>query len=706
METLFHYFLKVNGLLIVFYVSYHIFLRKETFFQSNRWFLLLGIISSILLPLITFTKIIWVNPEPIVNDTKSYFPVTNKIIEVSNAPFDWNLFFIYCYFSVSLFFLFKLGFEIYSFFKIVKKGNQIKQKNIVLVETNELQNPFSFFNYLVFNKSKFTDEELAMILMHEKIHIEQKHSIDVLISKLLCLFLWINPISWLYRKAIVENLEFIADNKTSSLTNKAYQYQKTLLKVVAYNNQLSITNQFYQSLIKKRIVMLNKNQSQKKNVWKYGVVFPLLGTFMFLFQIETIAQEKESKPEKISYVVSTSYSSILSKNTTDKELKELEKTFSGENHKLIISNVKRNKNNEIIGIKLVFDSGRTYVRVFERKSTKPINDIKIYVDRDNKDEKTFGFEDVEELTAVEVLVDYDDMDTIQINGFDSDKKYWSLDNMKKNGQDVILIINGKIKGATEKVKFPMNEELGEMNELTPKAFEKKYNQKADKNKVYFEVETIKLKTVVGSYNDAAKVSESKKITEVEKKEDGWGVSFETSSSDDNISRIKEDKNVDAKKALLIFNGNEINYEDLNKINPSEILATSITKNANAAELKKYGEKVKYGIISIETKEYFQKNSPIYKSLLHKKSSELNKKKEVELKGQQNSKPSIEELEERFEKRKILIEERRKIIEEKKKEIELKGQQNSKPSKEELEERFEKRKILIEERRKIIEEKRN
>jgi len=192
METLFHYFLKVNGLLIVFYVSYHIFLRKETFFQSNRWFLLLGIISSILLPLITFTKIIWVNPEPIVNDTKSYFPVTNKIIEVSNAPFDWNLFFIYCYFLVSLFFLFKLGFEIYSFFKIVKKGNQIKQKNIVLVETNELQNPFSFFNYLVFNKSKFTDEELAMILMHEKIHIEQKHSIDVLISKLLCLFLWIN----------------------------------------------------------------------------------------------------------------------------------------------------------------------------------------------------------------------------------------------------------------------------------------------------------------------------------------------------------------------------------------------------------------------------------------------------------------------------------------------------------------------------------
>ena len=64
-----------------------------------------------------------------------------------------------------------------------------------------------------------------MIIIHERIHIEQKHSIDVLISKLLCLFLWINPITWLYRKAILENLEFIADNQTAVITNKAYQYQ-------------------------------------------------------------------------------------------------------------------------------------------------------------------------------------------------------------------------------------------------------------------------------------------------------------------------------------------------------------------------------------------------------------------------------------------------------------------------------------------------
>jgi hypothetical protein len=373
METLFQYFIKVNGLLIVFYLSYYFFLRKETFFQSNRWFLLLGIISSIVLPLITFTEIIWVNPEPIINKTNTFFPITNIATEAISSPFDWSSFFMYCYFLVSTSFLFKLVLELYSFFKIVKNGNQIKENNIVLVETNELQNPFSFFNYLVFNKSKFTEEELAMIIIHERIHIEQKHSIDVLISKLLCLFLWINPITWLYRKAILENLEFIADNQTAVITNKAYQYQKTLLKVVVCNNQLSITNQFYQSLIKKRIVMLNTNQSSKKNVWKYAVVFPLLVAFMLFFQVETVAQVKEKSKKIQATVVAVGFS--IDKNATDAEMKSDSEELKKQGIDYTFSKVKRNKKGEIIAIKIEFNDNKGNKGVKEVKGDEPIEPI-------------------------------------------------------------------------------------------------------------------------------------------------------------------------------------------------------------------------------------------------------------------------------------------------------------------------------------------
>ena len=130
MENVFFYFLKVNGLLIVFYFAYLLFLRKETFFQSNRWYLLLGIVSAFILPLITFTTIVWVTPEPFDPNTTYYdgsnysFPTT-----AVEEPFDWNQFLLLCYILISLFFLTKLAIEVVSFFKIIRKGKKIKVEN-------------------------------------------------------------------------------------------------------------------------------------------------------------------------------------------------------------------------------------------------------------------------------------------------------------------------------------------------------------------------------------------------------------------------------------------------------------------------------------------------------------------------------------------------------------------------------------------------
>lgn len=618
MESYLIYFAKVNGLLILFYLMYVLFLRKETFFTSNRWYLLTGLFVSVTLPLLTFTKTIWVAPAPISENNANFVPIIANQLEIplQETAFDWSLLLTYAYLIVSIGILSKIGMELISFFNSIQKQTKQKESNYTLVNSNSAENPFSFFHYIVINKQKFTAEELQHILTHESIHVKQNHSFDVLLAKVFCGLFWINPIIWFYRKAMLQNLEFIADKETIQQIENKYQYQITLLKVVTHQHNLSITNQFYQSLIKKRIVMLHTNQSHKRNVLKYAFILPVLVGFMLLFQVETVAQVKENKTSPKTYAVSSSFSSIMTKNTSDKELKELEKTFTGENHKLIISKVKRNKNKEIIAIKLVFDSGNTYVRVFERKSTEPITNIKIYVDKDTKDEKTFGFEEVKDVRVVEV----DDLEAISVEGFESDKKqtYWSFDTMKKNGKDVVLIINGKIKGATEKVKMPFNEELGDIKEITHQEFEKKYKQKADKSKEYFEVETIKLKTVVGSYDDNVKTSEVKKTTEFEKKDDDRITSFETSSSDDNISRIKNGKILDAKKALIIFDEKEINYEQLDEINPNEMAVISISKNANTADLKKYGEKAKFGVIYIESIEYADKNNPFYNPLLKKK----------------------------------------------------------------------------------------
>ena len=78
METLFIYLIKSSGLIAMFYFAYIILLRKETFFNSNRWFLMAGLITSVLLPMIVFTKIVWVNPSP-TNINWSKIPVTTPI---------------------------------------------------------------------------------------------------------------------------------------------------------------------------------------------------------------------------------------------------------------------------------------------------------------------------------------------------------------------------------------------------------------------------------------------------------------------------------------------------------------------------------------------------------------------------------------------------------------------------------------------------
>ena len=598
MENLLIYFVKANGLIILFYLMYVLFLRKETFFNSNRWYLIIGLLLSLVLPLITFTKTIWIEPTPLPEIYEDAIPITynQTVIPKETVSIDWSLFLSIVYVVISILILVKIGIELIAFFSKIQKHNKQKNEAYTLVETNINENPFSFFRYIVINKDMFTDEEIEHILTHESIHVNQKHSFDVLLGKLFCAFFWANPIIWLYRKAMLQNLEFIADNETFLQIENKYAYQKTLLKVVINKNQSAITNQFFQSLIKKRIVMLNTNQSHKKKSWKYALILPFLIAFTLLFQIETVAQTKETKVEETTYAVSSSYSSVLTKNTTDQEIKELEETFSGQNHKLKISNVKRNKNNEIIAIKLEFDYGKTYNRVMERKSDNGINSIKIYINSDENDDLAYGFEDADDLS----------MEVVEIDGLVKDitkSKTWSLNSMKKDGKEVVLIVNGKIKAPKEKVEISFDEELGEMKEISMSEFEKKYNKKADKDKLYYEVKTFKLPTVKGSYNELAKPSQEK-----EKTSSGYSFSYETSGPERNVELIKENKTVDFKKALIIFDGKEIKYPDLDKIDPLIISLVSTLPGTDYV-IKKYGEGGKNGVIIIESQEYYEKNNP-------------------------------------------------------------------------------------------------
>ena len=376
MENLLIYFLKANGLIILFYLMYVLFLRKETFFVTNRWYLISGLILSLILPLITFTKIIWVEPTPIPEFYEEVIPLTNNGIEVpiQENPLDWSLILTTAYAIISMLIVMKITFELASFFNKIRKHQKHKETGFTLIHTDTTENPFSFFHYIVINPNRFSNEEFQHILTHESIHVKQKHSIDVLLGKLFCAFFWANPIIWLYRKAMLQNLEFIADSETFQQIENKYEYQRTLLKVVTHQHDLSITNQFYQSLIKKRIVMLHTNQSNKRNVWKYATILPLLVGFMLLFQIETVAQVKEN-PKKAHAVKVEAIGFSWDKNATDAEMKSDSEQLKKQGIVYTFSNVKRNKNGEIIAIKIEFNDGKGNKGIKEIKGDEPIQPI-------------------------------------------------------------------------------------------------------------------------------------------------------------------------------------------------------------------------------------------------------------------------------------------------------------------------------------------
>ena len=505
METLFIYLIKSSGLIGMFYLSYHILLRKETFFNSNRWFLLAGLISSVVLPLVVYTKIVWVDPTP-TNFDWSKIPVTNT---VENEAFEinWYLVFAFVYSIGILAFLMKFAFDFFSLSKVLKGKTIQHQADFKFIDVNENVSPFSYFNSIVYNSSLYSETELENILEHEKVHSSQNHTIDVLISRLFCIVFWFNPLVWLYKNAISQNLEFIADSEASKIISDKKAYQLTLLKITTQENCVAITNHFYQSLIKKRIVMLNKNQSNKRNSWKYLFVLPLLGAFVFFFQVKVIAQEKVSEQTVVenSKTVENSVDVYkINKNTTDAELKEKIKTLKEKyDVTLAFSGVERNSKNELTAIEVDLKKVKEITKKMATKGTEAIKSFGIIISKNENGKLTVDFGTDEGIinsknsivSAKETLpiekeifidgakVSQEDLDKLDPNEIES------MDVTKKSDKGTIRIVTKKFSKTLNDNDIYINDEKVDKNELL--LLDQNTIQKMDVNK---NGKTIKITT--------------------------------------------------------------------------------------------------------------------------------------------------------------------------------------------------------------------
>jgi beta-lactamase regulating signal transducer with metallopeptidase domain len=397
MEQFFIYLIKSSGLLAMFYLAYQFLIQKETFFNTNRWFLLSGLLASLLLPLVTIKKIVYIEvPKATVDKFMVYSQPNNSISKElpTVEAFHWIDYVWVVYIAIAMILVVKIIISIVSLYKMLLKQQIVVKENIKFIDLNKNIAPFSFFKYIVFNSNLYNKEELNSILLHEEIHCKEKHTIDLLIARMFCVMFWFNPFMWLYKKAIIQNLEYIADSKAMLQIDDKKEYQRALLKVVTHQNSLSITNQFYQSLIKKRIVMLNKNQSHKRNSLKYALVLPALIAFIVFFQIQTIAQEKEAKNSTSIIEIHEGSEITFDATESDKSLSTLKNAFKEEKITTEISKIKRNSIGEITGIciKMKCEDGRK--KELKINQSTPIDKILIYTNRLKNGSYDFGIKQI------------------------------------------------------------------------------------------------------------------------------------------------------------------------------------------------------------------------------------------------------------------------------------------------------------------------
>lgn len=298
MTTFLIYSLQTIVLQVLFLAVFEILFKKETFFKANRFYLLGSLILSLLLPLIQIPV------EAVVHEQAVYqlkeIVITKNVSEIylKNGLENYSSVFMFYLIGVAFFsalFIFKVG-KLLTYIMSAKKSNQNKGNIILVSNSNQA---FSFFNKVFIGAD---NQNIDVILKHELVHAKQLHSLDILFMELLKIIFWFNPILYLYHNRIVALHEFEADFKSADSDRK--KYFEVLLCEVLNCNSISFTNNFYnQSLIKKRIVMLQKSKSKKHGVVKYLLAIPVIVLSMTLFSTTVVAQETKKLEQKVEKVV-------------------------------------------------------------------------------------------------------------------------------------------------------------------------------------------------------------------------------------------------------------------------------------------------------------------------------------------------------------------------------------------------------------------
>jgi hypothetical protein len=294
-EAVINYIIRSGFSLALLYLFFTLFLSRDKMHRFNRYYLIASLIFSFIIPTLTIPAFITSNP---VTSLAGFSNLQDSYVQLQlltpqkESQFNFERLILFLYFSISLLLLFRFIFNLIRL-EISKKVNPSTEyagHRIILI--NDLVLPYSFLSTIYVNSGEYKEGRIPKELFsHEISHISQRHSLDIIFIELLKVFFWFNPFIYFFKKAIMLNHEYLADEAVTYSENNSKSYINILLNVAFRNNNSYLASSFNYSFTKKRLLMMTKNKFSKSAMLKKIAIIPL---FLLLGLLVMNAQDTKS----------------------------------------------------------------------------------------------------------------------------------------------------------------------------------------------------------------------------------------------------------------------------------------------------------------------------------------------------------------------------------------------------------------------------
>jgi N-acetylmuramoyl-L-alanine amidase len=327
----------------VFYLVYLLAFKKETNFILIRFYLLASIVLSMILPLNDFgikidfsklrTGVETSTVREIIYDqeNRSGINIDDRFSndDIASQGSNWMDFIYKMYLCISIILILRIAWNIGFIIISFRKSEKTKHHGYSIVHLKPGRSTHSFFNWIFIDLQNQTNEDIDQIISHEKIHVSQYHSFDIILVELISAIMWFNPFVWMTRKELILVHEYLADEGALNSGIDKLRYEALMINQVSEEKLISFTSNFNSSIIKKRIIMLNISKSEHQKKFRRWLLAPVgISLFMGIAIVNGQSNFNDINPLKKQFfvVIDAGHGGVDSGAKTGKN--ELEKDFN------------------------------------------------------------------------------------------------------------------------------------------------------------------------------------------------------------------------------------------------------------------------------------------------------------------------------------------------------------------------------------------